>query len=60
MFGISTTELIFILFIGLIVVGPKKLPKMARSIGKMLAQFRSAIDSAGAFEEEAEEEEEGL
>jgi len=42
MFGIGMTELMVILVIGLIVIGPKKLPELARSLGKGLAEFRRA------------------
>jgi Tat protein translocase TatB subunit len=44
MFGIGMTELMVILVIGLVVIGPKKLPGLARSLGKSLAEFRRASD----------------
>lgn len=40
MFGIGTTEILVILVVALIVLGPKSLPKIARSMGKGLAEFR--------------------
>ncbi len=40
MFGIGTTELLVILMVALIVVGPKKLPQIARSLGKVFGEFR--------------------
>ena len=42
MFGIGMTELMVIFVIGLVVLGPKKLPELARSLGKSLAEFRRA------------------
>ncbi len=40
MFGIGTTELMVILVVALIVVGPKKLPQIARTMGKAFGEFR--------------------
>ena len=55
MFGIGFMELIFIMIIALIVVGPKKLPDLARAIGKGMAEFRKAtqeIKDSIDFDEE--------
>ena len=40
MFGIGSTELLVILVVALIVIGPAKLPEIARSLGKALGEFR--------------------
>jgi sec-independent protein translocase protein TatB len=40
MFGIGTTEILVILVVALIVLGPKSLPKIARTLGKGMAEFR--------------------
>ena len=40
MFGVSFTELLVILVVGLIVIGPQKLPGLFRSIGQWIAQLR--------------------
>ena len=42
--SLSTTELLFILVIALIFFGPRKLPQLARTMGKGLAEFRKASD----------------
>jgi Tat protein translocase TatB subunit len=44
MFNIGSQELIVILIIALIVVGPQRLPELSRSIGKGLREFRKVQD----------------
>ena len=49
MFGIGIPELLVILAVALIVLGPKRIPEAARSLGRGLAEFRRA--TAGIADE---------
>lgn len=40
MFGIGSTELLVILVVALIVLGPKSLASFSRSLGKVMGEFR--------------------
>jgi TatA/E family protein of Tat protein translocase len=42
MFGIGAQELAIILVVALLVFGPKRLPELARTLGRGLAEFRRA------------------
>ena len=52
----SIPHMIVIFVIVLVVFGPQKLPELARSLGKLMAEFRKAsADFKGAFEQEMRE-----
>lgn len=44
MFGIGTAELIIIFLIAIIVLGPKEIPGIARTIGKGMRELQRAKD----------------
>ena len=50
---LQPTHLLFILVVALIVLGPKRLPEVGRSLGRGLRDFRSAI--SGQDEEQPHE-----
>jgi sec-independent protein translocase protein TatB len=41
-FGIGMTELLVVLVVALLVLGPRRLPEIARSLGRGMAEFRRA------------------
>lgn len=53
MFGIGFPELLLIAVIALVVIGPQRLPDLARALGRGFAEFRRATeDLKQTFEEE--------
>lgn len=44
MFGLGTQEILIIFLIVLLLFGAKKLPELARGIGKSMGEFRKARD----------------
>ena len=62
MFGIGGTELLVILVVALIVLGPQSLPKLARTLGRTMGEFRKVstefqrtMNMEAAKEEEKEQ-----
>jgi Tat protein translocase TatB subunit len=44
MFGLSGQELLLIVILALVVLGPKKLPEVAKTLGKGYRDLRKAVD----------------
>lgn len=44
MFGLGMQEILLILVVALVVIGPKRLPDIARALGKAMREFRRATD----------------
>jgi len=42
--GVGPAELLLVLIVALVVLGPQKLPQIARDLGKGIAKWRQAID----------------
>lgn len=56
MFGIGFPELLLIMAIALIVLGPKRLPDLAKALGRGFSEFKKATDELKqTFEAEARE-----
>jgi sec-independent protein translocase protein TatA len=51
-FGLGPGELLLILAIALVVVGPKKLPQVGRSLGKGLREFKDSVSTMSASKDE--------
>jgi sec-independent protein translocase protein TatA len=52
MFNIGPMELVVILVIALVVLGPKRLPEAGRSIGKGLKEFKESVTGGDKHRDE--------
>ena len=50
--NVGPLELLIVLIIALIVLGPKRLPEVGRSLGKGMREFRDSL--SGEYEDERE------
>jgi len=57
MFGIGFQEILIILVVALIFFGPKRLPDLAKSLGKGIAEFKKASEEVRKGIEDAVKEE---
>ena len=44
MFGLGFTEILFIAVLGLILIGPKQLPEVARTLGRFLNELKRSTN----------------
>jgi sec-independent protein translocase protein TatA len=56
--NIGPMELVLVLVIALIVLGPKKLPEAARSVGKGLREFKDSMSEASLDDDHEDEQDE--
>jgi sec-independent protein translocase protein TatA len=53
-FNVGPLELVVVLVIALIVLGPQRLPDVARSVGRGMREFRSALEGPDDDEDEVD------
>lgn len=47
MFGLGMGEMVVILFIVLLVIGPKKIPQLAKGLGESIKEFKKSASDKG-------------
>ena len=50
--NIGPGELLVVLVIALVVIGPKKLPEVGRSLGRGMREFKDSISGATNFDDD--------
>jgi len=55
-FSVGPMELILVLAIALIVLGPKRLPEAGRALGKGMREFKDSVSGLSARDEDEEGE----
>ena len=53
--GIGFPELLIVLVIALIVLGPKKLPEVGRSLGRGMREFKDSVSGIAGKDDEDDE-----
>jgi TatA/E family protein of Tat protein translocase len=56
MFGLGAGEILIILFFALIFIGPKKLPELAKNLGKGIRDFQNALKGIPTNEDDDDDE----
>jgi sec-independent protein translocase protein TatA len=52
--NVGPVELLMVLGIAMIVLGPKRLPETGRAIGRALREFKDSLSGSGGVDEDAE------
>ena len=58
--GIGVPELLIVLVIALIVLGPKKLPEVGRSLGRGMREFKDSVSGLSLHDDDDDEDERSL
>lgn len=53
--GIGMTELIIVLVIALIVLGPKRLPEAGRSLGRGMREFKDSLSGGSRHDDDEDD-----
>ena len=56
-FSVGRMELVLVLAIALIVLGPKRLPEAGKALGKGLREFKDSVSGIGQDDDDDEERE---
>ena len=54
-FNIGPMELVVVLVIALLVLGPKKLPEVGKSLGKGMREFKDSLSDMSSSDDERDE-----
>ena len=54
--NIGPMELVVVAIIALLVIGPKKLPEVARSVGRGMREFKDSIGGATRLDEDDDDD----
>lgn len=54
--GIGMTELIIVLVIALIVLGPKRLPEAGRSLGRGMREFKDSLSGGSKHDDDDDDD----